>query len=255
MNRIFAFTRRNIKELLRDPLGYIFCLGFPLIMLIIMTLVDQSIPKEAVTIFHIENLAPGVAVFGQMFVMLFTALNVSNDRSGTFLMRLYATPMTAADLTAGYIIPMLIIAIIQTVITFTAAFIISVVIGSTLSIGGILMCMLTLIPSALMFIGIGLIFGVLFNEKSAPGICSIIISLGSFFGSIWFDAENTSGVMLTICKCTPFFYCTKSARSAMALKFDGEGFALPLFIVMLCTCVIIALGCVAFSKKMKADLG
>ena len=255
MNRIFAFTRRNIKELLRDPLGYIFCLGFPLIMLIIMTLVDQSIPKEAVRIFHIENLAPGVAVFGQMFVMLFTALNVSNDRSGTFLMRLYATPMTAADLTAGYIIPMLIIAMIQTVITFTAAFIISVVIGSTLSIGGILMCMLTLIPSALMFIGIGLIFGVLFNEKSAPGICSIIISLGSFFGSIWFDAEKTSGVMLTISKCTPFFYCTKSARGAMALDLSWKEYFLPFIVVIACAVAVISLGCFSFSKKMRADLG
>ena len=84
-----------------------------------MTLVDQSIPKEAVTVFHIENLAPGVAVFGQMFVMLFTALNVSTDRSGTFLMRLYATPMTAADLTAGYIIPMFIISVICSVYYFS----------------------------------------------------------------------------------------------------------------------------------------
>ena len=255
MNRISAFTRRNIIELLRDPLGYIFCLGFPLIMLIIMTLVDQSIPKEAVTVFHIENLAPGVAVFGQMFVMLFTALNVSTDRSGTFLMRLYATPMTAADLTAGYIIPMLIIAEIQTVITFAAAFVISVIIGSTLSIGGMIICMLTLIPSALMFIGIGLIFGVLLNEKTAPGLCSVVISIGSFFGGIWFDAQRTGGVMLTISKCTPFFYCTRSARSAMVLNFTGESFVLPLLIVVICAAFMIALGCLSFSKRMRADLG
>lgn len=255
MNRALAFTSRNIKELLRDPLGYIFCLGFPLIMLVIMTLVDQSIPKEAVTVFHIENLAPGVAVFGQMFVMLFTALNVSNDRSGTFLMRLYATPMTAADLTAGYIIPMFIISVIQAAITFAAAFVISVIIGSALSIGGMLMSMLALIPSALMFIGFGLIFGVLFNEKSAPGLCSIIISLGSFFGGIWFDAQGTGGVMLKICKCTPFYYCTKAARSAMALKFDGNGFVMPILIVVLCAVLMITLGSFSFSKKMRADLG
>lgn len=255
MNRVFAFTRRNFKELLRDPLGYIFCLGFPLVMLIIMTLVDRSIPKEAVTVFHIENLAPGIAVFGQMFVMLFTSLSVSTDRSGTFLMRLYATPMTAADLTAGYIIPMLIIALIQEVITFTAAFIISVIIGSTLNIGAMFICMLTLIPSALMFIGIGLIFGVLFSEKSAPGLCSVIISLGSFFGGIWFDAENTGGVMLKISKCTPFYYCTKSARGAMALDLSWKEYFLPFIIVIACAGVVISLGCFSFSKKMRADLG
>lgn len=255
MNRKLAFTSRNIKELMRDPLGYIFCIGFPLIMLVLMTIIDQSIPKEGVTTFHIENLAPGVAVFGQMFVMLFTALNISNDRGGTFLMRLYATPMTASDLTAGYIFPMLIVAVVQSIITFIAAFIISLIVGSTLSIGGILVCILTLIPSAIMFVGFGLIFGVLFNEKTAPGLCSIIISLGGFFGSIWFDAESTGGVMLKICKCMPFFYCTKSARSAIVLEFSGESFLLPMLIVLVCAAILTALGCFAFSKKMRADLG
>ena len=255
MNRAFAFSSRNIRELLRDPLGYIFCIGFPLIMLVIMTVLDQSIPKETVTVFHIEKLAPGVAVFGQMFVMLFTSLNISTDRSGTFLMRLYATPMTASDLTVGYVLPMLIVAVIQCLITFVTAFIISLIIGSTLSIAGILASMLTLIPSALMFIGFGLIFGVLFNEKSAPGLCSIIISLGGFFGGIWFDAESTGGMMLKLCRSMPFFYCTRSARAAMSLDFTAKGFFIPLLVVAGCAAVLISLGCFTFSKKMKADLG
>lgn len=255
MNRAFAFSSRNIRELLRDPLGYIFCIGFPLIMLVIMTVLDQSIPKEAVTVFHIEKLAPGVAVFGQMFVMLFTSLNISTDRSGTFLMRLYATPMTASDLTVGYVLPMLAVAVIQCLITFVTAFIISLIIGSTLSIAGMLASMLTLIPSALMFIGFGLIFGVLFNEKSAPGLCSIIISLGGFFGSIWFDAESTGGMMLKLCRVMPFFYCTRSARAAMSLDFTAKGYFVPLLIVTVCAAVLISLGCFTFSKKMRADLG
>ena len=255
MNRKLAFSARNIKELMRDPLGYIFCVGFPLIMLIIMTILDQSIPKESVTVFHIEKLAPGVAVFGQMFVMLFPSLNIANDRGGTFLMRLYATPMTASDLTAGYIIPMLLVAVVQSIITFIAAFIISLIVGSTLSIGGILMSMLTLIPSALMFIGFGLIFGVLFNEKSAPGLCSIIISLGGFFGSIWFDAESTGGVMLKLCKCMPFLYCTRSARLAVTLDMGSAKFLLSIGIVLACAVLLITLGSFAFSRKMRADLG
>ena len=89
MNRILAFSSRNIKELLRDPLSYIFCLGFPIVMLIIMTLVDQSIPPESgMTVFHINNLCGGIAMFGQTFVMLFTAITVAKDRSGSFLVRM-----------------------------------------------------------------------------------------------------------------------------------------------------------------------
>ena len=77
MNRVLAFSGRNLKELLRDPLSYIFCLGFPLVMLVIMSIVNQSIPPEAgMTIFNIENLAGGIAMFGQSFIMLFTSLSV-----------------------------------------------------------------------------------------------------------------------------------------------------------------------------------
>ncbi len=253
MNRTLAFTKRCIKEMLRDPLSYIFCLGLPLVMLVIMTLVDRSIPPESgMTVFHIENLTPAVAVFGQMFVMLFTGLTVSTDRGGAFLLRLYATPMTSWDFTFGYILPMLIIAVIQSVITFAAGFIISAVIGSLLNIGGVLFCIVSLIPSALMMIGIGLIAGTLFNEKAAPGFCSLFISLGSFLGGIWFDAQNTGGIMLTMCKCTPFYYCTLSARSAAALDLTADGYFIPLLIVSVCAAAFISLGAMAFSRKMKA---
>ena len=89
MHKIKAFAVRNGMEILRDPLSYIFCVGFPLVMLVVMTLVDRSIPAEAgMTIFRIDNLAGGIAVFGQMFVMLFTAITVAKDRSGAFLMPL-----------------------------------------------------------------------------------------------------------------------------------------------------------------------
>ncbi|MBO5501127.1 MAG: hypothetical protein J6A48_03810, partial [Clostridia bacterium] len=78
MHKIKAFAVRNGKEILRDPLSYIFCLGFPLVMLVIMTLVDRSIPAQAgMTIFHIENLSGGIMVFGLTFVMLFTAITVA----------------------------------------------------------------------------------------------------------------------------------------------------------------------------------
>lgn len=196
MRKISAFAVRNVKEILRDPLSYIFCLGFPLVMLVVMTLVNESIPAQAnMTIFRIDNLAGGIAVFGQTFVMLFTALCVSKDRSGAFLVRMYATPMASMDFVLGYILPMLIISLVQTTITYVAAFVVSLIVGGELSVGGLLLSLLSLIPSAVMFIGFGLLFGTLFHEKAAPGLCSIIISLGSFLGAIWFDAEGERAII------------------------------------------------------------
>lgn len=255
MYRIKAFAVRNIKELSHDPLSYIFCLGFPLVMLIIMTIVNESIPPEAnMTIFRIDNLAGGIAVFGQTFIMLFTAMTVTKDRSGAFLVRMYASPMKPADFISGYIVPMIATALIQSLVSFAVALVISLISGTEINILGLLTAMVTLIPSALMFTGFGLLFGTLFNEKSAPGLCSIIISLGSFLGSIWFDAESTGGVMLKICKVLPFFYCTKTARSSIALDFGLSEFVLPLIIVTACAVAVTAITAVVFKSRMKADL-
>lgn len=255
MNRITAFTSRNIKEMLRDPLSYIFCLGFPIVMLLIMTLVNSSIPPQAgMTVFRIDKLSGGIAMFGLTFVMLFTALSISKDRSGAFLVRMYATPMTSSDFTVGYMLPMLIISAAQILITFTASLIISVIGGNMLNIGGLLISFVTLIPSAIFFIGLGLLFGTLFSEKAAPGLCSVIISLGSFLGCIFFDADSTGGVMLTVCKCLPFYYCTKAARSAVALDFSAETFVIPLIIVCVSAAAVSAIAILAFNSRMKADL-
>lgn len=255
MFKIKAFTSRNIKEIARDPLSYIFCLGFPVVMLIVMTVVNQSIPKEAgMTIFRIDNLAGGIAIFGQTFTMLFTAMTVAKDRSGAFLTRLYASPMKPFDFIGGYICPMAIISVFQTIVSYIVSFVISLITSVDVSPVGLLLSVIAAIPSSLMFIGFGLLFGTLFNEKAAPGLCSIVISLGSFLGGIWFDAESTGGVILKVCRCLPFYYCTKTERSAIALDFGIDNFIIPIVVTAICAAVILFISAFAFKTRMKADL-
>ncbi len=254
MNRTICFAKRNFTEMSRDILSYIFCVAFPLAMLVIMTLVNESIPKEAgMTIFRIDNLSGGVAVFGQTFVMLFTALSVSKDRSGSFLIRLFASPMKSSDFTNGYIFPMLLISVIQSFTIMLASFVISLMVGYELNVLGLFAGLLVLIPSAIFFASLGLIFGTLFSQNAAPGLCSIIISLGSFIGSVWFDAENAGGIIFKIAKCLPFFYCTKLVRCAVSLDF-GKDFLLSFAVVLSCAVFFAFLSSLLFKTKMKADL-
>ena len=255
MHKISAFGQRNVKEILRDPLSYIFCVGFPLVMLVIMTLVDRSIPQEAgMTIFRIDNLAGGIAVFGQMFVMLFTAITVAKDRSSAFLLRMYASPMTSMAFVAGYMWPMLLIALMQGLLIGLSALIVSLLTGTALHVGGLLLTLLPLLPSAVLFIAFGMLFGTAFNEKAAPGVCSIIISLGSFLGSIWFDATAAGGVLLDISRCLPFHYCTAAVRAALQLKTGWESLWLPLLIVTGCAALLTVLSALVFRWKMRAEL-
>ena len=254
--RSLVFAKRNFIELLRDVLGYIFCIAFPIVMLIVMSIVNDSIPKEAgMTVFRIDNLAGGVVIFGQTFIMLFTAIQVTNDRSSSFLMRLFSSPMKGKDFTLGYILPMLLVSIIQSVLTFIAAIIIAGIVDYDIKITGLALAVITTLPSAMMFIAIGLIFGSILNEKSAPGICSVIISAGTFLGGVFFDAEGVGGGIYKVCKCLPFIYCTRIARTSINLDFsDSFGrFWLPLIVTFSSALVMTVIGIAVFSRQMKAD--
>ncbi len=253
MNPVLSFSKRNILEIVRDPLSYVFCLGFPLVMLIVMTIINDSIPPEAnMTIFRIDKLSGGIAVFGLSFIMLFTCLCISKDRDSAFLIRLYASPLPSYGFILSYTLPFLILAAVQILITFAASFFVSVLVGNTLNIAGMLLAVLSLIPSAVMFIGFGLLFGSLLNSKAAPGLCSVIISLASLIGGIWFDVKSAGGFIFSFSNALPFYHCTMTARSALAIDFSG--LAPHLLYSFIAASIIIVCSSFVFRLKMRADL-
>ena len=116
--RAAAFAKRNLKELLRDPLTLFFGLGFPLVLLVLMNVIQRNVPVQ---IFALETLAPGIALFGLTFLALFSGLLLARDRTSAFLARLTASPMTAADFLLGYLLPLLPLAVGQSAICLGAA--------------------------------------------------------------------------------------------------------------------------------------
>ena len=100
--RMLTFAGRNTKEILRDPLTLFFGLGFPLVLLLLLSAIQANIP---VSMFEIQHLAPGITVFGLAFMTLFSATIISRDRSSSLLQRLYTTPLTPADFILGYTLP------------------------------------------------------------------------------------------------------------------------------------------------------
>ena len=113
--RTITFAKRTAKEILRDPITMCFGLGFPLVLLLLLSAIQANIP---VPMFEIETLAPGMTVFGLSFMTLFSATLIAKDRESALLQRLYATPMTGWDFILGYILPMLPIALAQSVCCF-----------------------------------------------------------------------------------------------------------------------------------------
>ena len=254
MKKTIVFAKRNLIEVSRDPLSWIFCVIFPIVMLVIMSVVNSAIPKEAGnTLFRIDNLSGGIAIFGQMFVMLFTALAVAKDRGGAFLTRLYSSPMKSSNFVFGYLLPMVGVAFVQVILSFAASVIVANVVDSEISVKGLLLTAVVVMPSALMFSAIGFLFGTLFNDKAAPGLCSIIISVGAMLGGIWFDIEGLGGIMYKIGRCLPFYYSTKLARATIVSEFGFKEFVVPLIVTVFSAIVLTALGSIVFCRKMRAD--
>ena len=250
--RIKAFAERNIKELLRDPLSYVFCLGFPVVMLLLMTVINKSIPPQAnMTVFRIDNLCAGITVFGLTFLMLFAALLTSKDRTSSFLTRLFASPMTAADFIAGYYLPMMLLAVVQSVITFGVSYVIAAIEGIEISIGSMLIAIVMLIPAMIMFIGFGLIFGSKFSDKAAPGLCSAIISAAAILGGIWMDVDAIGGGIETVCKALPFYHAVEAARAAVDGDISGIGGSMAVVAVYMLASVIVSV--LAFKGNMRTD--
>ena len=247
--RILAFAKRCTLELVRDPLSYVFSLGFPLVMLIVMTLLNRAIPPEAGnTVFRADKLAPGIYVFGLSFLMLFTALLVSKDRAEAFLIRLYISPMRRMDFLLGYSLPILVLALAQGLITMAAAFVVGICTDVPLDPRGLLLVLPVSVPAVLLFVGFGLLFGVLFSDKAAPPLSSAVISVSSFLGGMWMDLEHMDGTLVKICDALPFRHAVEAGRKALAMDFGGIGGHLAY--VLLWAAVIYAAAVLCFRKKM-----
>lgn len=239
--RVKAFAKRNVKELLRDPLTLFFGLGFPLVLLVLMNVIQRNVP---VHIFELDTLAPGIASFGLTFLALFSGLLIAKDRSSAFLARLAASPMTAADFLLGYLLPLLPMAVGQSVICLAAA----VALGLPLS-WNLLAVVASLIPSALLFIALGLLCGTLFNDKQVGGVCgALLTNVTAWLAGIWFDLSLMGGGFKTFAYLLPFAHGADGAKAALA----GDWAALPghLLWVSVWAAAVLALAITLFRGRL-----
>ena len=207
--RAITFAKRTAKEILRDPLTLLFGLGFPVVLLLLLSAIQANIP---VPMFEIQTLAPGMTVFGLSFITLFSATLISKDRESALLQRLYATPMTGWDFILGYTLPMLPIAFAQG----ACCFLVGAVLGLKLT-GNILLAALFILPVSLFFIGMGLLLGSLLNQKQVGGICgALLTNLTAWLSGIWFDLDLVGGAFKTIADLLPFVHSVKLEQAVAA---------------------------------------
>lgn len=214
MNRALIFSQRTAKEIIRDPLNLAFGLGFPIVLLLLLSAIQANIP---VNLFAIESLTPGVTVFGLSFMTLFSATLVAKDRESALLQRLYTTPLRATHFIVGYILPMLPISFMQSVVCYCIALCLGLPIGVN-----ILYAVLFMLPIALLFIGLGVLCGSVLNVKQAGGICGgLFTNLSAWLSGIWFDISLLGSGMETFANLLPFVHAVELERAVLNGNFAG----------------------------------
>ena len=212
--RMVTFAKRCVKEILRDPINLGFGLGFPLVLLLLLTALQKNIP---VHLFEIDTLTPGITVFGLSFMTLFSATLVAKDRESALLQRLYTTPLTGIDFSLGYMLPILPIAIGQTVICYLVA----IPLGLTVSVN-IVYSVIGIIPMAVFNIALGLLCGSALGVKQVGGICgALLTNLSAWLSGVWFDLQLVGGVFEKIANVLPFVHAVELEKALLAGNFSG----------------------------------
>ena len=212
--RVLTFANRNVKEILRDPLNLAFGLGFPLVLIFLLSAIQANIP---VKLFEIAHLTPGITVFGLSFMSLFSATIIAKDRGSSFLQRLYTTPLTAADFIFGYTLPIIPIAVMQSAVCYITA----IFLGLPITIN-ILYAILFTVPVSLLYIAIGLLTGSVFTDKQVGGICgALLTNVSAWVSGIWFDIELMGGTFKSIANVLPFIHAVEMQRAVLNGDFSG----------------------------------
>ena len=211
--RMLTFAGRNTKELLRDPLTLCFGLGFPLVLLLMLSAIQANIP---VPLFEIAHLTPGITVFGLSFMTLFSATLIAKDRGTSFLQRLYTTPLTPLDFILGYTLPLIPMAMLQSAICYLAA----LALGLELTVN-ILYATLMIVPIALLYISLGLLFGSILTDKQVGGICgALLTNLSAWLSGTWFDLSLVGESFRKVAYALPFVHAVDMERAVLSGEFS-----------------------------------
>ncbi len=239
---MLTFSNRNLKEILRDPVNLAFGLGFPLVLLLLLTAIQSSIP---VTLFALPHLVPGITVFALSFLTLFSATIIAKDRSSSLLQRLYTTPLRPADFILGYTLPLLPMAIAQCLVCYGMAMILGMP-GSV----NMLYATAAILPVSALYIALGLLCGSVLTDKQVGGICgALLTNLSAWLSGIWFDLDLIGGAFKKAAYALPFVHAVEMQRAIIAGNFSG---IFPhLWWVLGYTAVLLSAAVFLFLRQMK----
>ena len=247
MSRILSITRRNLKEIFREPISLIFLIGLPIVMQIMFYYIFHLLTPQ----FEMKYLAPGMIGFANAFLALFLAILVSTDRESSFITRIYTTPVTSYEFILAYILAVIPLGLLQSAIIL----LVGVIIDSTFFSLNLLLIMPASLLSIITFASLGILFGSLFSTKAVGGICSILISGQSILSGMWFPLDGMSSGFINFMNALPFKNVSslfQALATPSLIENAFRDFWQPIIIILAYCILSTIFSCVAFIKNSKA---
>lgn len=236
------FSSRTFKEIIRDPINLFFGLIFPATLILLLEKIGKNAP---VSMFKVEELIPGMTVFGLSFMTLFASLLISKDRESAFLQRLYTTPLKPIDFILGYSLPLVPMAVIQSFVCY----LLGIFLGIDANIN-IIFALFAVVPISLLFIFLGLICGSIFNSRQVGGICgALLTNLTAWFSGIWFDVNLVGKGFSKISNLLPYTHAVELERLIYSGNFTN--ISQHIFWIILYMIISILLAITVFIRQMK----
>jgi ABC-2 type transport system permease protein len=239
--RSAELAKRNLKEMLRDPMTLGVTLALPLaLMFVLEALSSPDAPQLSAT-----SLAPGITLFGFVMTMFTSAMILSRDRDSALLDRLLTTPLNSRDFVAAYSVPYLPIAAIQTVVIFAVGALLGLDID-----GSVLLVVVVLAAMAVFYVGLGMILGSMLSVTPLSGAYTAVLLL-TIFGGAWFELDDIGGPVRTVGNLLPFAHAMEATREVMR---DGAGLGdigTHLVWVLAYTVAVLPIAVVVFRRQMQ----
>jgi ABC-2 type transport system permease protein len=116
------------------------------------------------------------------------------------------------DFILGYVLPMLPIALGQSVICYAVA----LCLGLKASVH-LVAAVAFMFPVALFYVALGLLCGCVLGEKQVGGICgALLTNVSAWLSGIWFDLDLVGDVFSGIAYALPFVHAVEMQRAVVA---------------------------------------
>lgn len=240
--KTLIYSKRNFKELINDPISIIFIIGLPVFLLIFIVTLNKSINSNDA--FKVNNFVPATIIFSFSFITMFSGMLIAKDRNSSFLSRMFVSPLKPKNYILGYMIPLFLLAIIQSIVLYIVGFIM----GLNFNIH-IFSSFFFLLLISTLFISIGLILGSLLKDQQVAPISSLLVQIVAFLSGMWFNLDLIGGIYEKIGYILPFSHSVDLVRHVLLGEYN-KIFINLLFLVLYTTLFLI-ISIYTFKIRMK----